>query len=102
MKDKKIVQQQYPRAKVYPESNGGYMVYVDDIALAEEYLLPIAATKEEAWTYARMALKTTQNFNRTHPERLSLMDIEKKLAGIHRRKYNGKKRSHEITRTNKK
>ena len=102
MKDKQFVQNQYPDAKVYPESNGGFMVYIDDIALAEEYFLPVAASEDEAWTYARMSMKTTQNFNRTHPERLSLVDIEKKLSGIHRRKYNGKKRSHEIIRSDKK
>ena len=102
MKDKKFVQHQYPSAKVFPEPGGGYMVYVDELAIAEEYLLPVAKTKSEAWLYARMALKTTQNFNRTHPERLSLIDIEKKLDGIHRRKYNGKKRSNEIIRSYKK
>ena len=41
-------------------------------------MLPHTYEKEVAWEYARLSLKLTQNFNRTHPHRLSLIDIENK------------------------
>lgn len=91
MNDKEFVLSQYPKAKVFPDSDGGYVVYVNDVSLADEYLMPIAETEDIAWKYAKMSLKTTQNFNRTHPDRLSLVDIERKLEAIQRRKTNGKR-----------
>ena len=89
MSDKEFVLSQYPKAKAFLSSDGGYIIYVDDTALAEEYLMPIAESEDIAWKYAKMSLKTTQNFNRTHPDRLSLIDIERKLDAILRRKANG-------------
>jgi hypothetical protein len=102
MNHKEFVQKRYPEAKLFCEPAGNYLVYVDDMALANEHMLPPTYEKEVAWEYARMSLKLTQNFNRTHPYRLSLRDIEKKLDSLNRRRNNGKKHSYEIARKNKK
>ena len=102
MTDKEFILKHYPDAKLFNEPGGNYLVYINEFPVANEYMLPDVFEKSVAWEYARLALKTTQNFNRTHPDRLSLSEFEKKLDRIHRRKYNGKARSHEIARSNKK
>jgi hypothetical protein len=90
-KDQKRVLKQYPNAKLLILEDGSYVIENNDTVLAEEYFMPSAYDTDTAWKYAALACKTTQNFNRTHPERMSLLDIESKLSRIQKRKKNAKK-----------
>jgi hypothetical protein len=90
-KDQKRVLKEYPNAKMLMLEDGSYVVECNDAVLTEEYFMPTAYDTDTAWKYAALACKTTQNFNRTHPERLSLIDIESKLSRIQKRKKNAKK-----------
>lgn len=90
-KDQKRVLKQYPNAKLLILEDGSYVIENNDTVLAEEYFMPSAYDIDTAWKYAALACKTTQNFNRTHPERMSLLDIESKLSRIQKRKKNAKK-----------
>lgn len=91
MKDKKRVLKQYPNAKILVLDDGSYVVECNDKILVEEYFMPDAFDEDTAWKYASMSCKTTQQFNRTHPERMDLSDIESKLNRINTRKRNVKK-----------
>jgi len=90
-REQKRVLKEYPNAKCTIDDNGHYIVIVDDIILAEEYFLPPAMDALSAWTNAAVACKTTQNFNRTHPMRMDLANIEDKLLRMEKRKKGGKK-----------
>ena len=85
-KIKKKVLARYPTAKVAKVSGGGYHILVGDYIPADDHLLPPAKTIEEAWAYVVLSMKTTQNFNRTHPDRLELKDIEHKINRLNRRR----------------
>lgn len=91
MKDRKKVLKYFPNAKVLVLDDGTYVIEANDIILAEEYFLPDAYDEDTAWKYAAVACKTTQNFNRTHPERMELSDLENKINRIQTRKRNAKK-----------
>lgn len=90
-KDQKRVLKQYPNAKLLMSDDGSYVVENNDTILAEEYFMPFAYDTDTAWKYAALTCKTTQNFNRTHPERLSLFNNESKLSRMQKRKNNAKK-----------
>jgi hypothetical protein len=96
MKDKNKVLKRYPDAHLQVLEDGVYVIESNEVILAEEYLLPEAYDEETAWKYAALACKTTQNFNRTHPERLELSDIESKLTRIQTRKRNAKKNKRSV------
>jgi len=90
-RDQKRVLKEYPGAKCTVNDEGHFIVVVDDIVLAEEYYLPVALDNITAWANAALACKTTQNFNRTHPERMDLTNIEEKLLRMEKRKKRGSK-----------
>ena len=90
-KDQKRVLKRYPMAKLTILEDGSYAVEAEDQLLAEEYLLPPAEDPETAWKYAALSCKTTQNFNRTHPDRLDLSNFETKLNRIQKRKRHATK-----------
>jgi len=78
--------------KLYP---GCYLEYTDegytimdsgDSDILAEYILPVGKTPIQAWELAALTAKTTQNFNRSHPERLSLEIDEDKLSRMSRRR----------------
>ena len=86
---KKTVLKNYPNAKA--EYTGtGIQIMSDDICIAEEFYLPATMDVEIAWEHAALACKTMQQFNRTHPLRMDLSDIENKLNRINNRKRRGK------------
>lgn len=98
---KKRVKKYYPNAKLFSELNQyyiGILVDYDDsiINLFDEYFIPNADTEEEAWNKALLCCKTTQNFNRTHPDRISEIDESKmnrlkiRAEKIHTSRYNNK------------
>lgn len=91
MKDKNRVLKEYPTAKLHVLDNGTYVIIHNDVVLAEEYYMPDALTEDDAWKYAALTCKTTQQFNRTHPLRMDLSTLETKLTRIQRRKRNAKK-----------
>jgi hypothetical protein len=89
---KKKVLKQYPNAKViYCET--GVQIMSGDIFIAEEFYLPPTHSEDKAWEYAALACRTTQQFNRTHPSRMSLSDIESKINRINRRRGPRSKRN---------
>jgi len=53
--------------------------------------MPATVCEETAWEYAAIACRTAQNFNRTHPMKMDLGDIESKLNRINNRKRRGKR-----------
>mgnify|MGYP001498680088 CR=1 FL=1 len=82
---KKRVLRDYPNA--YADHDGdGYKIMSGDIFIAEDYFLPETHDLDKAWEYAALACKTKQQFNRTHPSRMSLSDIESKINRINRRR----------------
>ena len=91
-KDKKRVLKDYPNAIMGRKDDGSYVILDQHhYPIAEEFYLPPALTKEEAWSHASLACKTTQNFNRTHPLRMDLKNIEAKMQRIEKRKQRGQK-----------
>jgi len=89
-KFQKKVLKQFPNA--YMESSvNGLRIINNDRYLAKEFYMPDTTDEDQAWEYAALACKLTQNFNRAHPSRMDLGDIENKLARINRRKRNGKR-----------
>jgi hypothetical protein len=82
---KKKVLKQYPNALVV-YSDEGVRIMSGDIFIAEEFYLPATNCEDKAWEYAALACKTKQQFNRTHPSRMSLSDIESKINRINRRR----------------
>lgn len=97
----------YPNAKVLKDINGLFYIgikpesnfsdeildldsllddYIEYEDLFEEYLLPHVSSIEAAWKSALVCCKTTQNFNRTHPERMSLdHDDEERITRLSER-----------------
>ena len=87
---KKRVLKQYPEAR--PEhSADGVQIMSNGIFIAKEFYMPGTNCVETAWEYAAIACKTAQNFNRTHPMKMDLGDIETKLNRINNRKRRGKR-----------
>jgi hypothetical protein len=88
---RKKVLKQYPDAKlVYGDS--GLQIMSGDIFIAEDFYLPSTNCEDQAWEYAALACKTRQQFNRTHPSRMDLTDIESKINRINRRRGPRRKR----------
>ena len=88
---KKRVLRDYPNAYVDYDDEG-YKIMAGDIFIAEEFYLPPTNSEDQAWEYAALACKTRQQFNRTHPMRMDLSDIESKINRINRRRGPRKKR----------
>jgi hypothetical protein len=89
--NQKRVLKDYPDAQIV-YYDGSVRVMSGDLYIAEEYFFPDTDSPEVAWDYAALACKTTQHFNRTHPNRMTLLDIESKLARIRQRKQKAVKR----------
>jgi len=89
-KFQKKVLKQFPNA--YVESSAtGLRIINNDQYLAKDFYMPDTICEDTAWEYAALACKMAQNFNRAHPSRMDLSDIENKLARINRRKNNGRR-----------
>mgnify|MGYP003114051125 CR=1 FL=1 len=79
----------YPKA--YADYDGeGYKIMSGDVFIAKDYYMPITYDLDKAWEYAALACKTTQNFNRSHPMRMDLSNLENKLNRINKRKTRGR------------
>tara|TARA_R110000765_G_scaffold50019_1_gene101510 strand:- start:1292 stop:1591 length:300 start_codon:yes stop_codon:yes gene_type:complete len=88
-KHQKKVLKQYPNAYV-EYGMGGLRIMSGDVHLAEEFYMPKTSDENVAWEYAAMSCRLTQNFNRAHPNRMSLTDVEGRLDRIHKRKRRGR------------
>ena len=87
---RKKVLKQYPNAQtVFGDS--GIQIMSGDLFIAEEFYLPSTNCEDTAWEYAALACKTTQNFNRSHPSRMDLSNVENKLNRINKRKRRGRR-----------
>jgi len=86
---KKRVLRDYPNAYVDYDDTG-YKIMSGDTFIAEDYYLPDTHNLDKAWEYAALACKTTQNFNRSHPMRMDLSNVESKLNRINKRKRRGR------------
>jgi len=86
---KKRVLRDHPKAYVDHDSNG-FKIMTGDKVIAEDYFLPNTYDLDTAWEYAALACKTTQNFNRSHPMRMDLSNVEGKLNRINKRKNRGR------------
>lgn len=91
MKAKNQVLKRFPNAKLSSDDNGYRVITVDDISLTEDYFLPDTMDDNQAWEYAAIAVKVTQNFNRTHPNRIDHTSLEAKIGRIENRKRKGKR-----------
>jgi len=89
-KFKKRVLKQFPNAHIESSANGLRIINNDEY-LAKEFYMPDTDCEDKAWEYASVACRLTQNFNRAHPLRMDLSDVENKLARINRRKRNGRR-----------
>lgn len=89
-KHQKKVLKQYPNAYV-EHSIDGVRVMDGDRFLAEEFYMPNTNDDDVAWEHAAMSCRLTQNFNRAHPARMDLSDVESKLHRIHKRKRRGRR-----------
>ena len=87
---KSKVLKQYPKAR--PEhSVNGVQIMSDGMFIAQEFYMPGTNCIETAWEYAAIACRTAQNFNRTHPMKMDLGDIESKINRINRRRGSRRK-----------
>jgi hypothetical protein len=98
---KRRVQKYYPNSKCYSDLGLFYIgikdSYTDEIInLFEEYFIPLCVTEEEAWNKALICCKTTQNFNRTHPDKISEVDelkmvrLKTRAKKIHETRFKNK------------
>ena len=77
----------YPEANLEKTDEGYTIIDADHEDILAEYMLPMGKTPVEAWQLAILTAKTTKNFNRTHPERLSIeLEEEKTRRGTRRTK----------------
>jgi len=93
MKIQQKVLKKIPNAKLYSATNGYFIGYESDegiVNLLADQLLPNQESKEKAWECALLSVKTSQNFNRTHPLRVDMYSELDKQERIEKRKNKGK------------
>ena len=93
MKIQQKVLKKIPNAKVYSATNGYFIGYESDegiVNLLADQLLPNQESKEKAWECALLSVKTSQNFNRTHPLRVDMYSELDKQERMEKRKNKGK------------
>ena len=89
-KYKKKVLSKLPKAYLERDIDGSVYVIHGDEPIVAEYFYPETDNEDTAWQYAAEALKITQNFNRTHPDRMDLSDFESKTNRIIKRTIRNK------------
>lgn len=94
MKLQNKILKKHPNAKVYSSVNGYFIGYETDdgniINILADLLLPNQPSKELAWESALLAVKTQQNFNRTHPLKIDMYSDLEKQERTEKRKLKGK------------
>ena len=89
-KHQRKVLKRYPNAQPVHSING-VQIHSGDIFIAKEFYMPSTSCEDTAWEYAAIACRTAQNFNRTHPMKMDLTDIESKINRINKRRGPRKK-----------
>ncbi len=84
-KYQKQVLRKLSKAYIDSDFDGNKFVMNNDECIVAEYFFPETTDEETAWMYAAQALRVTQNFNRTHPDRMDLHDFESKSLRITQR-----------------
>lgn len=95
-KYQKQVLRKLPKAYIDRDFDGNKFVMHNDECIVAEYFFPETDNDETAWQYAAQALRVTQNFNRTHPDRMDLQDFETKSIRITERTTKSKRRNHYV------
>jgi hypothetical protein len=85
-KNQKKILKIYPNAKLEYSIDGNCTIINNGIDLLREFFLPETTNEDEAWRLALLAMRTKQNFNRTHPARMDLSSLEDKMSRMTRRK----------------
>ncbi len=83
---KKKVLYKYPNASTKVTPTGKF--YVSDgigSYVGEEFLIPPQDTVTAAWYWASETIKTSQNIERTHPDKMEFESDEKKFMRLSRR-----------------
>lgn len=89
---KSFVLKKYPKAKLTITSDGLYKIYNGiDGYIGEENLMPPQKNESDAWFWAKESIRTTQNINRTHPDRVIMEFNETKFDRISNRNKRSKK-----------
>lgn len=99
MKIQQKVLKKIPNAKLYSATNGYFIGFESDegiINLLADMLLPNQESKEKAWECALLSVKTSQNFNRTHPLRVDMYSELDKQERMEKRKNKGKINSEKL------
>lgn len=89
-KERKKVIKKLPNAKLASDEYGLYYISNDGEDIGEEYFLPHSPDILQAWKNALLTIRTTQQFNRTHPLRVEMDDFDK-LNRVDRRRKAGRK-----------
>jgi len=95
-KAQRTVMNKYPSAKVSYDFDGNCTIVNDGINISEDFFMPMTTSEDEAWTQAAISLRTKQNFDRTHPNRMDLSTLESKMNRLDKRRKkrkNGNKKS---------
>ena len=82
----KRVLRDFPNAVIGYNEYSEYIVMDGDTCITDEYFMPGALSETQAWEYASIACRTTQNFNRTHPLRDTDEALEDRILRFERRK----------------
>lgn len=99
---KKIVRTQYPGARLSKTRSGKFTIVQeqDDLSIKDlfsEFLFPPSESEFMAWERAASVVKIEKNFNRSHPLKSEISDIELKMQRI----SNRNKRSVSIKKSQK-
>jgi len=90
---RKIVIAQYPGSRIWKTRRGKFTIVQEqeDLTvkdLLSEFFFPAAESELEAWESAASVVKIEKNFNRTHPLKANLFDIESKMQRVSIRNIN--------------
>jgi hypothetical protein len=90
---RKIVIAQYPGSRIWKTRRGKFTIVQEqeDLTvkdLLSEFFFPAAESELEAWVSAASVVKIEKNFNRTHPFKADLFDIESKMQRVSIRNIN--------------
>lgn len=91
------VLKRYPNARMewdqLDDGSDRLVVKVGNMILQDEFFLPNTTDDFFSWYYAALSVKTTQQFNRTHPMKLQMNfgDKEEKKKRINKRRKSGKR-----------
>ena len=86
MKARRTVTNKYPAAQACYDFDGNCTIMVDGMDLCEEFFMPVTSDESKAWEYAALSIRTKQNFDRTHPNRMDLESIESRMSRLDKRK----------------